>query len=248
MKFQNLLVGFIVALSLNTFAAEKVSIVAEDDWYPYCADKGGKAEGLAVDIVTEAFKAAGVEVSYKIMPYSRCMEETKKGTEVGCFDSTWMPEYNASYHKTNEYLFEADIGIYAGIDSKKDGLKVKDLEGKTVGITNGYEYGAEFGANQAIKKDLANTDLLGMKKLSAGRIEYALFYTKVADYLMKQNGDIKGKIKQVGLVTTDKLYLAFSKANKDGKKFADLLDKGLSEIKKNGTYKKIQDNWATKLQ
>lgn len=237
-----------LVLASSMALAETVTLVAEDDWYPYCADKGGKAEGLAVDIITAAYKAAGVDVNYKIMPYSRCMEETKKGNEIGCFDSTWLPEYDANYIKTNDFLFEAEIGIYAPGDySGKGGLKVKDLEGKSVGITNGYEYGAEFGANKAIKTDVANTDLLGMKKLSAKRVDYALFYTKVADYLLSQNADLKGKMKLVGIVTIDKLYLAFSKKHKDGKKYSELLDKGLAEIRKNGTYQKIQDTWAAKL-
>jgi polar amino acid transport system substrate-binding protein len=250
MKIQNLLFGLVFSLAVAVQAAEKVTVVAEDDWYPFCGNKGGKPEGMAVDIVREAFKAAGVEVTFKLMPYSRCMEETKKGTEVGCFDTVRLPEYDASYLFTKEQLFEAEIGIFAPSTYKgPEGLKVKDLEGKTVGITNSYEYGAEFGANNKIKKDLANSDLLSMRKLAGGRVEFALYYTKVAESVMKENkADLGGKVKSVGTVTVDKLYLAFSKAHKDGQKFTDLLDKGLTEIKKNGTYKKIQDDWAKKLQ
>ncbi len=240
----------ILLLAMSLFAqAETVTVVGEDDWYPYCADRGGKPEGLAADIVREAFKAAGVDVVFKVMPYARCMDETKKGAEVACFDTTWLPEYDENFIKTKSHLFEAEIAIYSSSTySGKMGLKVSDLEGKTVGITNGYEYGAEFGANKKIKSDSAKSDILVLKKQAAGRTDFALLYSRVADFLLKENKkEFDGKIKRVGTVVVDKLFLSFSKKHKDGKKFADLFDKGMDAIKANGTYKKIEDNWATKL-
>lgn len=245
MKIKNILVSAAVVLAALAAKAETVTIVAEDDWYPYCASKGGKAEGMAVDIVTEAFKAAGVTVTYKVMPYARCMDEVKKGAEVGCFNTSWVPAYDADMIKTKEHLFEGEIGIYApSTYTGPSDLKVASLEGKSVGITNGYDYGTEFAANAKIKKDIANTDLLSMKKLSAGRTEFGLYYSKVADNVVKENKkDLEGKVKRVGTVTVDKLYLSFSKKHKDGKKFADLLDKGLATIRGNGSYQKIQDKW-----
>jgi len=238
------LTSFIAA---SAFAAEKVTIVAENDWYPYCAERGGQPEGLAVDIVRAAFKAADVEVTFKVFPYAKCMEDTKNGTEVGCFNSAWVPKYEADYIRTNEQLFDAEIAIFAAADSDKKDLKVSDLEGKTVGITNGYEYGAEFSENKKIKTDVANSDILGLKKQAAKRTDYFLIYSKVADYLLKENKDLQGKVKRVGTVTVDKLYLTFSKKHKDGKKFAALMDTGLKKIKADGTYKKIQDEWNAKL-
>lgn len=165
----------------------------------------------------------------------------------GCYEAI-SSKYEADYIKTKQELFQAEIAIFAA-DSYKGAvdLKLKNLEGKTVGVTNGYEYGEEYSTNKNLKTDTAPTDILGLKKLAAGRTDFFLIYSKVADYIMKENPDLKGKVKRVGTVTVDKLYLTFSKKHKDGKKFADLLDKGLEKIKSDGTYKKIEDTWATKL-
>lgn len=245
---KKLFLSLVILFATLSSRAETVTIVAEDDWYPYCADKGGKPEGMAVDVVRQAFKTAGVDVVFKVMPYAKCIEDTKKGLEVACFDTSWTEKYYADFYQPKHPLFEAEIAIYAASTyNGKTDLKVPDLEGKMVGITNGYEYGNEFSANKKIKTDTAATDLQGLKKLIANRTDYFLIYTKVADYLMKENKELQGKVKRVGLVTVDKIYLTFSKTHKDGKKYSEVFDSGMEKLNANGGLKKIYDDWNNKL-
>lgn len=229
-------------------AEESVTIVAENDWYPYCAERNGKAEGFAVDVVEAAFKAAGTKVSFKIMPYARGMEEVKKGTEVGVFDTSKNSDLEKDYIFHKNELFTANIVIAGPASSSESGLATKSLEGKTVGITNGYTYGNEFDMNKAIKKDPAVDDKTMLKKLAASRTQYGVIYDQVMRSIVSENkADLDGKIKIVGNVTSDKLYISFSKVHKDGAKFAQIFDKGMDAIKKSGEYKKIEDKWAAKL-
>lgn len=247
-KFMKSIVPALFLAASMAHAEESVTIVAENDWYPYCADRNGKSEGFAVDVVEAAFKAAGVKLTLKSMPYARGMEEVKKGTEVGVFNTSKNQELEKEYiFHTNE-LFTAKIVIMAPANSTDSGLTTKLLEGKSVGVTNGYTYGNEFDSNKAIKKDPGVDDKTILKKLAAGRTQYAVIYDQVAKSLIAENkADLDGKLKQVGQVSEDKLYISFSKTNKDGAKFAALFDKGIETIKKNGEYKKIEEKWAAKL-
>lgn len=68
-------------------AAESITIGAEDDWYPFSGTIASQPKGMAVDIVREAFKKAGVDVIFKSMPYARCMQEAKESNLFGCFNA-----------------------------------------------------------------------------------------------------------------------------------------------------------------
>ena len=85
-----------------------------------------------------------------------------------------------------------------------------------------------------------------MRKLIAGRTEYALVYTRVVDYLQSAHpAELKGKVKYVGLATKSGLFLTFSKARPDAQKYAQLLDQGLKNLHKTREYDRIIQRWAT---
>ena len=235
---------------VNTDSNKEVTIIAEDDWYPYSALLQGETEpkGLAVDIVREAYKSVGVKVNLKPMPYARCMTLVETGDEIGCFDTVKEPINLEKYIFGNETLFESDIVIYAPISDKSEKITLKGLEDKKVGVTVGYTYDAEFTNNKKILQEEARSDLLNFKKLAAGRIDYFVVYDNVGKYILGQNKkEFSGKFKVVGKIVTTKLYVNFTRKKPDGQKFLVLLDQGISKIKSNGTYKKLQEDWDKKL-
>lgn len=226
-----------------SFGADTVTIGAEDDWAPYSSKVGTEAQGFAVDIVREAFKAAGVEVKFSVVPYARCMSVTKEGALAGCFDAARNSTLEADYLWHAKPLFNAKINIYATADSKESGLTTKSLEGKTVAVTNGYEYGDEFDTNTKIKRDVANQDEQGFKKLMANRVPYMVAYEKVANAVFAKNKEFTAKFKAVGITADPGLYIAFSKRHPDGAKYLEKFNQGFDTIVKNGKYKAIEAQW-----
>ncbi|WP_269530813.1 ABC transporter substrate-binding protein [Chitinimonas sp. BJYL2] len=234
----------LVAMLATPALADTVTIAAEDDWYPYCAKVGNEAKGMAVDIVREAFKAAGVNLKLEVMPYARCMAQAKAGQVAGCFDAARNSALEQDYVWHKPALFKAKISIYAQANSPQSDLGVKDLEGKDVAVTNGYEYGEAFDTNPRIKRSVNNQDVLGFRKLAAGRVQYAVAYEKVANSIFEKNkAEFAGKFKAVGMTAEPELYIAFTKANPDGAKFAARFSQGLETIMKNGKYKEIEAKW-----
>lgn len=221
-----------------------ITLVGEDEWYPYAALKDGKLQGLAVDIIEAAFGAMKVKVQFKSAPYARCLMLAESGQELACFDSLKDSKLSKKFLFHEEPIFKAEIGIYALESSQEKNLQPSALRGKQVGVTNGYTYTDEIDNDASINREVAPTDLSNLRKLLRQRSDYSLVYTRVFDYLMSRYPDeLKGKIKQVGTIGQNALYVSFSIRHPDSIKYAELLDRGLRKIRKDGTYLKLEQKW-----
>ena len=224
--------------------AETVVVGAEDDWYPYSGVVDTKPKGMAEDIVSAAFKKAGVQVEFKSMPYARCMEEAKSGQLFGCFDAARNSTLEPNYLWHAKPIFTARILIYAKADSSDSGLGVKDLVGKDVGVTEDYEYGEAFDTNTKIKRVVSKHDIQGFRKLLNGQVKYMVAYEKVANHAFRQNAaELGGKFKPVGTTAEVGLYMAVNKNYPNAAKLLERFDQGFDGIVKDGSYQAIQNAW-----
>lgn len=226
--------------------AETITLVSEDNWYPYAAFKDGKISGFAVDVIEAAYAKVGIKVEFISAPYSRCLMLVKTGRALGCFDSlndvTLAPDF--LFH--HEPLFKAVIGIYATNPAQAKPVYPVNLRGRRVGFTHEYTYGDEIEKDKKILREVAPSDLSNLRKLLLGRSDFSLVYTRIVDYLEgAYPAEFKGKIHQVGIAVEDKLYVSFSKSWPDAKRYAKLLDQGLIAIREDGTYQQLEKKWAT---
>lgn len=226
--------------------AETLTLIGEDDWYPYSALKNGQLQGFAVDVLDAAYAAVGIKVQFVAAPYARCLMLVQTGQALGCFDSLNDAKLSREFLFHKEPVFKAAIGIYARVDASAQKLAVADLKGRRVGVTHGYTYSDQVETDRQILRETAPTDISNLRKLLLGRSEYSLMYTRVADYLMAAHaGELKGKVRQVGLISEDSLFISFSKHRPEASRYADLLDRGLLIIRANGTYASIEKKWRT---
>ena len=224
--------------------ANPLVIGAEDDWYPYSGTVETKPKGMAVDIVTAAFKKAGVDIKLVSMPYARCMAEAKAGKIFGCFNAARNSTLEPQYLWHSKPLFTARINIYANADSADKGMGTKQLEGKTVAVTQDYEYGEAFDHNDKIKKVVSKHDLQGFRLVQNKKADYMVCYEKVAEHIFKQHkGEFGGKFKAVGTTAEVGLFVAIAKTAPDAAKHIDKFNQGFDAIMKDGTYKNIEKNW-----
>lgn len=228
----------------SALAAEPITIGAEDDWYPYSGTVDSKAKGMAVDIVREAFKKAGVDVVFQSMPYARCMEDAKAGKIFGCFDAARNSALEAQYLWHAKPLFIARINIYAKADSTDSGLTSKSMEGKQVAVTQDYEYGEAFDSNSKINRVVSKHDIQGFRLVMSGKAQYAVAYEKVANHLFQQHkGELAGKFKAVGSTADVGLFIAVGKTYPNAAKLVASFNEGFEGITKDGKYKSIETAW-----
>ncbi len=241
----------IMALVIMLFSAhlafcESVEIIAEDDWFPYCAKAGDGVDGLAVDIVKAAFQAEGLEAVFQPMNYDRGMAMVKDGKAIGCFDAPRTAEIEDTYLWHDDKLFSADSFFYAPADFAGQVTGTKDLEGKKLGLTQGYGYGDAIDQDGKILKEYSKSDEIILKKCAAKRVDFVILYDKVASFLIGKLG-LQGQIKQVGPSESTDIFVVFSKTHPSGQKYRDIFSSGLKKIKADGTYQGIVDGWDQKL-
>jgi polar amino acid transport system substrate-binding protein len=226
--------------------ADEITLVAENDWYPYSAVRHGEARGLAVDLVRAAYAEVGVTVHFKSEPYARCLQETKIGLELGCFDTLSGASLTRDFLFHQVPIFRGVIGIYTLASRSDRTIQVADLKGHRIGITHGYTYGNEVENDPLIMREVAPSDLMNLRKLLRGRSEYSLVYTRIVDYLSAAYpNEFNAKLRQVGVLSDDRLFVSFSRVRSEAPRYAELLDKGLKKIQANGTYARIEEKWRT---
>jgi polar amino acid transport system substrate-binding protein len=228
----------------SAWAVDKVRIGAEDDWRPYSSVSGGAPVGFAVDIVKAAWAAAGVSLELVPLPYARCMRMVDNGDLDGCFDTLRDARTEPHYRWHRQPLFKARIAIYGRAgpqDSKILGLA--DLLGRRIGVTNGYDYGETFDNDSRMVRDAAASDLITLRKLVAGRVDYALVYDRVASHIADLNPELAPLFVQRGVLAEPLLYLSFRRKGDDLTALIARFDRGLEQIRKSGEYARIEARW-----
>jgi polar amino acid transport system substrate-binding protein len=229
-------------LARSAAATETITIAAEDDWPPYSAlnKAKGTPEGFAVDVVRESFKSQGVDVNFEALPFARCLHYAETGKVMGCFDATIVDSNRDTYCWHPTPMFEESLVIFGSRNERRTDLKIKDLEGHIVGSTTGYTYPDEFTRNRKIKHFTVGSDDQLVKMLGAGRVEYILINGMPGYHRVNADPRLRDRIKQVGVISNDGFWVAFTKKNPDGPRYCALFEKGLQEIHKNGKYKAME--------
>ena len=229
-------------------APPTLTLVSENDWYPYAAERQGEARGLSVDIIRAAYAAVGVQVHFKVMSYARCMELLDLGEEIGCFNTPDDKAIRQRQRLPRHALDSNPAYVYVRADFPRDAMTLEELDGKGVGLVNGYRYGDAFMQDPMILHEYSASDLLNLKKLAAGRLDYIVLYERVARYLMGQYGkDLGIQIKPVTPIGDIDIYLSFSAVHPRAAEAMQLFDQGMDVLQRTGRYAQILDEWDRKL-
>ena len=231
-------------LALRAAAGATITIGAEDDWAPYSSGRQGRAEGFAVDVVREAYALVGVTVKFQVLPYSRCMADTRAGRLLACFNTVPNSLIRRHYQWPEQPLFSTRMNIYARADSRQSKLRARDLEGHTVGVQRDYEYGDEFDLNTRIRRKVVDKNEQGFRMLLAGRIEYMAAEARIADALFRTHRKELGtKFKLVGTVAQPDIYIAFSKAMPGSDDMLARFNKGYAMLRASQRYRQVEARW-----
>lgn len=235
----------LLLLCCESQSGERVRIGAEDDWRPFSYVASGRPTGFAVDVVRAAWTAAGVEVELVALPYARCMKEVDRGVLAGCFDTLRDAMLESRYRWHQQPLFRATIGIYGRTAPAQIGkpLTLDSLRGKRIGTTHGYDYGAAFDGDRSMLRDVAPSDISSLRKLVAGRVDYALVFDRVAGEIARAHPDLGKGFARQGVLAEQSLYLSFSRDFPEVERLIALFDHGLATVRSSGEYARIEARW-----
>ncbi len=221
--------------SQDFFSQEIVGV--NDSWAPFAMQ--GKDEGMAVDIVTEAFKTQGYNFKFKLMPWARAIHEVRK-SRVDILVATWFTEERAEYLQFSQPYFYNQIRFIKLKGDPFEYFGMASLTGKKIGIVRSYGYGDDFLHSNVFQREPVVDVLSNLKKLISGRIDLTLGEPLVTQYLLTKEGMEQDDFEfSEGPFSEKSLHISVSKDHPDAEKILRTFNLGLKEIKTNGVYLKI---------
>jgi polar amino acid transport system substrate-binding protein len=253
----------LLAISPCLSAANKTLILASDPYPPYIIDKttdNAQGYGFVTDIVIKALANQGISAQYRSVPFKRAI----KGAETGEYDAVLAVATNA-----RPYLVypKSHFGIFKNaFFTRKDSTwqwygNTQDLTHITLGFITGYDFGNEKTLSRYVnvnKKNLMRLQMVSgadglqqnLKKLQSGRIDAFIDDALVVQYTASKMG-MSHLIRSAGWfqnANPEYVSIGFSKKNSQAEFYANALDKGIAELKQNGQFDAIMQQYQLTFQ
>jgi len=242
MEKMKLIFCFIVTYALLPTAAMASEItVATIDWKPYVGqDLPGY--GFTSEIVSSAFERAGYSTKFSFLPWRRARQETEAGN-IDVLAPAYHSAERAQLYAVSKAYSQSTLVFCTKKDKVIKYKTLSDLKSYKIGIVMGYANAPEFDQADYLKKDLAPSDLLNLKKLLKRRVDMIVIDKYVVVNLLANNPDLKTTAKDILFldppVAVHPLHIMISKNVPEYARKMDAFNRGLEEISKDGTMEKI---------
>lgn len=224
-------------------APAKVYVVGTDAAYAPFESQNEKAEivGFDIDVVKAIAEKAGIEVKFVNTPWEGIFNTLQQGDRDFLVSAiTITDERKQSMDFTDPY-FDANQLIAVKQNSKV--TKFDDLKKTKVGVqtgTTGDEVVTKLqGKNSTNIKRFESTPL-ALKELEAGGVDAVVADNGVVINYVTNNPDAKFKSVTDKAFEPEQYGIAVKKGNTE---LLDKLNKGLAEIKADGTYDQIYSKY-----
>ncbi|QPG57682.2 transporter substrate-binding domain-containing protein [Shewanella eurypsychrophilus] len=224
-------------------AADKTFKITTEQFAPFIGQQL-KNDGWLMDIARAALEPQGYQVVLHYRPWARAMLESKEGQHDGL--------YLAYYTKEREqwYVYSDPVGTVKTVFYKmkeKDIFyeNLQDLKNFNIGLTRGVAISPDFDKADFLRKHSTSSDIQGLKQLLLGRIDLYVGSKLICMHLINNeiNTEDRNKFEFIEpALAVHKMHMAISKKAPDYmQKLADF-NRGLKQIKSDGTYEKIKQN------
>lgn len=224
---------------LNILAATKEYKVAGDKNYPpyEYIDEEGIYRGFNIDIMNAIALATGIEITFVPMSWQEVYTsiENNKSDIIQGITITAKRQSKFSFTKP---LIENTMSMFA-LKENETINSINDIEGKKVGVQKN-DTGEDIIANKDIELYRYDTQEQALSALLSGEIEVIIGNTLTVSNII-QREKLEHKVTVRGKEFTNNNYAIA--VSKDNKELQQILNKGINQIKKNGTYDTIYRKW-----
>jgi polar amino acid transport system substrate-binding protein len=229
----------------SVFAKDTVILANETNWLPYYG-KDLKKGGYITEVIRQSFNRVGYSIEVKWLPWKRALSLAEKGKVHGLGGAYYTKD------RAKNFYFSKSILTLQIVFMKKKGTNItyrnlRGLKGKRIGIGRGYAIPEKVQAAKYLTFDEAPDMEVNLKKLMAGRLDIILGTKQLNMYLVNTKyPQYRNKLEVTGKpVKNQTVHLAISKrASGNPSKIVKDFDKGLRMIQKDGTLKKIKQEFG----
>ncbi len=232
----------------NTVWADEI-VIAADVWCPINCEPDSDKPGYMIEMARQIFAAQGHTVKYVVLPWSRAIEEARRGDIDGIIGA-YKEDAPDFIFPTLEQGMLGDV-FYVKKDSDWTYNGLDSLQGKSLAVIQDYGYTDEL--NPYVEANLDNNakiqavdgeDALpiNIRKLVKGRVDVVVESAPVFWYTAASIG-MKDKVKAAGATAEkDQTFIAFSPADAKKEKsaeYAKLLSEGTQKLRESGALAQI---------
>lgn len=129
--------------------------------------------GVLAQITKEAFALEGIDVEFRIAPWKRGYDNVKEGLWHGIVGWNRTDEREKIFHISTPLLLE-DVVFFHRKNLNLDWVDYDDLEGLSVGMISGYNYGAQLNdaiESGSVTSETTKSEEQSILMLQRGRID-----------------------------------------------------------------------------
>ena len=226
-------------LFISIANADELLVGVENNWPPFVA-RDVEKEGVATEIVRQAFKTQGYEFQMKWLPWSRALQglsELKYDVAPGAWFSE---ERNKEFLFSEPYLANRIVFIKQANDPfEYNGLE--SLAGKSIGTIKEYRYLDSFMTADTFTRLEARRLYVNLLRLTQAKVDLAIEDEIVARSIVREQAPSLAQdiAYTKNALSVNQLYVIVSRKHPKGKEIIAAFNKGLTTIKDNGTYDRI---------
>jgi len=189
--------------------------------------------GFDYEVTIEAFARTGRRAQIAFVPWKRAIAQVRAGTAAGVLSCAYRAQREEFAYYSDQLSSSTD-GVFFRVGFAADPLSNHtDLIGKKVGAVTGYTTHAKLTDFGIVPIDIPS-DEAGLKMLEIGRLDYFLNGRQATDFLIKRLG-LTGQF-GFAAIADKPLFLCLAKDFPGSKHLLEDFNKGLAEVKADGTY------------
>ena len=240
------IVLIIVLSALMLFSCAKkeeqnnVYVFAPDATWPPLEyiDESGNLTGFEVELVPMIGEKVGVKMEAKNIPWDTIFAGLANGQYDGVASGVSVTEDRKKTMDFSTPILEAGQVIIVKKASTVSGID--DIKGLKVGVQIGTTGDLVLDDYDVVRKQYDDIGL-ALQDMLNGNIDACVCDSLIASDFVLANPNYKDKLKVAGSAfTQEDIAIAVKKGNKE---LLDLINKGLAELKADGSYDKLKAKW-----
>ena len=244
---KKLMLAFLIVLSvLMLFSCakkdetNKVYVFATDATWPPLEyiDESGNLTGFEVELVPMIGEKVGVKMEAKNIPWDTIFAGLANGQYDGVASGVSVTEDRKKTMDFSTPILEAGQVIIVKKASTVKG--VDDIKGLKVGVQIGTTGDLVLDDYDVVRKQYDDIGL-ALQDMLNGNIDACVCDSLIASDFVLANPNYSDKLKVAGSAfTQEDIAIAVKKGNKE---LLDLINKGIAELKADGSYDKLKAKW-----
>lgn len=201
------------------------------------SEDGKGLQGFDIDLMEAIGREVGLDVEFESLPFDGIIPALQSGTIDGAISGITITADRAKSVTFASPYFKAGLAI-AVQENNTTIENFEDLQGKRIAVQIGTTGAMEAEKIPNAQVTAFDSAVLALQELVNGKVDAVVNDGPVTLYAIKEAG-LKG-VKVVGELVTEEFYGIALPKNTDKVK---LLNYGLYEILRNGTYTRIYQKW-----